>query len=693
MANGMVQRVVHFRQRGEQGPSGNQTETRYKSNNSGTTPPSFSETGGNTDWSTTPTAITTTNRYRWKIIRTRENDEASWGRWSASIDAYLSKDGDPGDGYTLKATPTSLVFNPNTQLFVGGSTITITATHNGAAFTGGSLVVYAVDSSGNTNYTPASLGVAFSASSAYVRYDAYLTVNSVQVASTSIPIARYGTNGQTGATGRMFYMMGAYTAGTTYERTSETVPMVYFDNGVWNAALGTYGNYYYLADGKVGTNIEPESDSPLHSVWIPADSFGVVITQGIFAEFAKFGSAIISGDCMFSTNGRIGSTEYNNGATYLWNRPAYMWFVGNTEYFLADYSQQKGVSSGGTINVGQEILMKPQSIIQGTATLSRVQSEASTSDRVYLKLYDVTNDSYVNFVANGASVSEFRLTTTKQEVSLSYTNQSTSDKNVRWKIVNNYSSSRNLNIGFEVELANTFEPNWWVDLLTGRTYQTDAVVRGDVQAISVISSNDQMETVIEAGSVKVRSKTTQSYGIFRINSFGEVVLSMFDKDGNKVIDLGGTAETQINGEWVTWKLKYLSSSRPSSMDKSYYTASESDCSIYYQLQLGQVRNTNNTLEYFLPPVDDASQGLLTTNQSVIDRNNNVFTSKATGTSKTALENNIIGLTKITNGYYIKPNNGRFEVDANQYGPTNYKVDIYHFVGGLLDEIVTQKFSL
>lgn len=39
---------------------------------------------------------------------------------------------------------------------------------------------------------------------------------------------------------------------------------------------------------------------------------------------------------------------------------------------------------------------------------------------------------------------------------------------------------------------------------------------------------------------------------------------------------------------------------------------------------------------------------------------------------------------IEDGFYVKPNNGRFGVDANQYGPTNYWVTLYHFTNGKLD---------
>ena len=150
-----------------------------------------------------------------------------------------------------------------------------------------------------------------------------------------------GTNGTNGAAGKMFFSMGIYTYGKTYMRSTEFVPMVYYDNGVWNDALGTTGNYFYLAEGQIGTNVTPGTND---SIWVPAGSYGLVIAQGIFAEFAKLGSFIISGDFFISQCGTIiagGSSQavnegsasikryYYNGVKSGYGFPSYMYFDAN----------------------------------------------------------------------------------------------------------------------------------------------------------------------------------------------------------------------------------------------------------------------------------------------------------------------------------------------------------------------------
>lgn len=157
-----------------------------------------------------------------------------------------------------------------------------------------------------------------------------------------------------------------------------------------------------------------------------------------------------------------------------------------------------------------------------------------------------------------------------------------------------------------------------------------------------------MYTTISAGGIEVHSKTTQSYGKFRINDEGEVVLSMYDKDGNLVVNLGGTPNRLINGEWVEHKLRLLESGWEShagaSGGVSYFTTTDSQCSVYYQLILGTVTNANNEVQYFLPPGSDynpvaGTGGGWSTTDSVIinDRNTALFTNYASTTSQAYME--------------------------------------------------------
>jgi len=73
--------------------------------------------------------------------------------------------------------------------------------------------------------------------------------------------------------------------------TDTTVPLV----------LGSDKNYYYLiADtNRVnGTNIDPTTDG--QTVWGKADEFKVILTEALFANFAKLGSFVIYDKYFFS---------------------------------------------------------------------------------------------------------------------------------------------------------------------------------------------------------------------------------------------------------------------------------------------------------------------------------------------------------------------------------------------------------
>ena len=123
------------------------------------------------------------------------------------------------------------------------------------------------------------------------------------IVSVLLPVVCDGRRGSVGATGRMFYSMGEWNAETRYEKTDDVIPMVHYDDGVYNESLGSYGHYWYLnADSAEGTGHEPGT---VTNEWRQCDDFGVVITQGLFAQFAKLGSFIMSGDWMISCAGYI----------------------------------------------------------------------------------------------------------------------------------------------------------------------------------------------------------------------------------------------------------------------------------------------------------------------------------------------------------------------------------------------------
>ena len=146
------------------------------------------------------------------------------------------------------------------------------------------------------------------------------------LATANIPVICDGRRGAVGATGKMFYPMGVWNANVEYAKEDESIPLVWVDDmNTIDPATGEYGAYWYLtADSDTGH--KPQDGS---AYWAKASHFGLVITQGIFAEFARLGKFIMTGDWMLSTNGTIDGVAYNNGQLYN-GKPAYMWF--NPEY-------------------------------------------------------------------------------------------------------------------------------------------------------------------------------------------------------------------------------------------------------------------------------------------------------------------------------------------------------------------------
>lgn len=290
-----------------------------------------------------------------------------------------------------------------------------------------------------------------------------------------------GTPGTPGANGKMFYSLGEWKA-QAYTRTELSIPMVHYDDGDFNEATG-YGNYYYLnADSASAGDVPGTSEK-----WVKAEGFGVVITQGLFAEFAKLGSAIMSGDYMFSMNGRIGNTEYKNGQK-IDGVPAYTKFIGDPD---AEYESEveDTLDEGDRYDLSNPFEMSRGISLHGSVTL---YAEPDSLD-VVLKLWNKTDGGYTYFYANGNLVDEVVLTDTPTEYSLVY-NYINYDPGERQFVLLNkddydsYYVKASINYHFE----GVFEPNWWVDLKTGKMLAArgNFVVApdGDVKVTGTISA-------------------------------------------------------------------------------------------------------------------------------------------------------------------------------------------------------------
>ena len=147
------------------------------------------------------------------------------------------------------------------------------------------------------------------------------------IVSRVVSIVCDGNIGPTGGLGRMILPMGVWSSSTIYSSTAFHTPLVYYA-----------GEYWYLnADTDQGTTPADTAGNP----WTMARNFGMVITEAIFAPFAKFGGAIFAGNIIFSANGSIDGTDYVDGQEWK-GYPAWSLFVGDPS--------EKAIKSGGTLN-------------------------------------------------------------------------------------------------------------------------------------------------------------------------------------------------------------------------------------------------------------------------------------------------------------------------------------------------------
>lgn len=306
-----------------------------------------------------------------------------------------------------------------------------------------------------------------------------------------------GANGPTGATGKMCYIAGEYSDDIEYtSNSSQTVAVEVPIEGsdeteLWVLVADTN---WQRSGSTVTAKYSPSNQGSL-GIWEKAlNNYSLVRTKYLFADFASLGSAVISGDFLFSRNGHIGDKEYINGETVKYinsqgvevdtGKPAYLWFKGDSEavYHEGDFSQ------GVTIASGNFYFFGPVINIQKNMTLRvKVKMRASSNNSLELKLMVAgsTTSSRTIKVKNQdgtwRTVSGLELETGSQgkEYEITYTTTNDSGTNSQWAIKNNNSYySRTAYIEMEYSYEGAFEPNWWVNLMTGKTFMGDAVMRG-----------------------------------------------------------------------------------------------------------------------------------------------------------------------------------------------------------------------
>ena len=230
------------------------------------------------------------------------------------------------------------------------------------------------------------------------------------------------------------------------------------------------GNYYKCIKShtKTATNYPGSTYDTSNGLWQLSDKLAMVAANVLFAPHGYFGSAIISGDWMISTNGTIDEVAYNNGATYN-GIIAYSLFNPNnpTGNSITKHNSTSTVSFGSSDTTK---LLNSNTIYLESGKVYFVQATGrlgSSSGSVYVRLRDTsTGATYTPVMINGTS-----------DVTRSGLINVTVTGNYYIEVYNNGGYTGQVSASKVVE--KNFAPVFALDLLTGATYQGNANLKGN----------------------------------------------------------------------------------------------------------------------------------------------------------------------------------------------------------------------
>ena len=361
-----------------------------------------------------------------------------------------------------------------------------------------------------------------------------LTINNVEVARESIQIETYGTNGIRGATGRMYYLAGEFPKQARYVRTSDLCPVVYYGTEWW----------YLIADSATSSDVPSDSSNK----WAKLENFGVILTDAVFVkQFAQFGAAIITGDWLISCHGTIGGVSYggsvedpdlyNNRAAYTYFDPAYPQGYDPFQLPIINDEIDEGYSNQWT-KVTNNFILKA-----GTYKF-KIRCYVNSSDGMHLRLFYGSNTSdyyYLFGVTNDEPV------TYEIEKTIDSTRED-------WNICAGMNEDGEVGYieSIEIEPIDArFVPNYAVDLKTGKTYQSDAHIRG---TITTIGPNSKV--VMRDGIIEFFGAFDFPNIVLGVDADGCAILNFYDKNGRFKYGLGPEQVIETLSQAESMRLTY-----------------------------------------------------------------------------------------------------------------------------------------
>ena len=293
---------------------------------------------------------------------------------------------------------------------------------------------------------------------------------SVFLAKVSIPISKDGNAGGQGSTGKTCYIVGDYRSDVTYlSNENETVAVEVPQND------GTSQLWELVATTNVvnGVHYAPGDNA---GIWRQGlNTYNLIRTKYLFADFARLGTAVVSGDWEYSATGTINGQFYDDGDLFH-GKPAYTQFnplhpldVETVEFSRNTELQLSSSTAANTsllvyLEAGKVYLFKMKTRY-GNANLDpnyRMLEFAfvynGQSDYGY---YDVSSGSYPANPASWWFVAKY---TGYHTIKLSHKTGGA------YHYINDMSVTRY-----------NFIPQYAVDYRTGKTYQLDAYIRGIIR--------------------------------------------------------------------------------------------------------------------------------------------------------------------------------------------------------------------
>ena len=271
----------------------------------------------------------------------------------------------------------------------------------------------------------------------------------------TVPVVADGAKGEsiTGKTGKLCYIAGIYDPSIQYTCNDDQTVAVEVETS------SSVSEIWVLTATPPSAGYAPSDSSPYWSKGL--NSYNLVRAKYLFSDFAKLGSGVVSGDWLYSANGKIDGTAYNNGANYgSTGKPGYMFFdpdtpmgyrnlgISATEFTNTSYTTK---GSGFSLSGGNRIIKVTGTVTGGTMYVTVYKGGSATEVEV-------------SFVGAG---SEYIVLTNVSAGTNFYVKARVSTSAAKGTI----SSCEVI----------SFAPNYAVDLLTGRSYQTDCFINGFIR--------------------------------------------------------------------------------------------------------------------------------------------------------------------------------------------------------------------